>query len=201
MIPVSAEFIISSPDFSRCPSPDYPEYAFVGRSNVGKSSLINMVTGQKMLAKTSSTPGKTQLINHFLIDGHWYLVDLPGYGYARVGRKTKENWKLILQDYLLKRTNLMSVFLLIDCRLSLQDNDRTVINWFGENQVHFNLVFTKTDKLTSNQLASNMASFKNELLHDWEELPGMIVTSAKTGAGREAILGFIHETNRLFKKP
>jgi GTP-binding protein len=160
-----------------------------------------MVTGQKMLAKTSSTPGKTQLINHFLIDGHWYLVDLPGYGYARVGRKTKENWKLILQDYLLKRTNLMSVFLLIDCRLSLQDNDRTVINWFGENQVHFNLVFTKTDKLTSNQLASNMASFKNELLHDWEELPGMIVTSAKTGAGREAILGFIHETNRLFKKP
>ncbi len=201
MIPVSAEFIISSPDFSRCPPPDYPEYAFVGRSNVGKSSLINMVTGQKMLAKTSSTPGKTQLINHFLIDGHWYLVDLPGYGYARVGRKTKENWKLILQDYLLKRTNLMSVFLLIDCRLSLQDNDRTVINWFGENQVHFNLVFTKTDKLTSNQLASNMASFKNELLHDWEELPGMIVTSAKTGAGREAILGFIHETNRLFKKP
>jgi GTP-binding protein len=199
MIPARAEFVTSSPDFSKCPPPDFPEYAFVGRSNVGKSSLINMVTGQKMLAKTSSTPGKTQLINHFLIDSQWYLVDLPGYGYARVGRKTKENWKKILQDYLLKRTNLMSVFLLIDSRLSLQDNDRMVINWFGENQVHFNLVFTKTDKLTNNQLASNIASFKNELLQDWEELPGMIITSASNGTGRDPILEFIRETNKLFK--
>jgi len=197
--PIVAQFITSSPDFSQCPKPVMAEYAFIGRSNVGKSSLINMITGQKMLAKTSSTPGKTQLINHFLINEEWYLVDLPGYGYARAAKAKRMQWEQVIEQYLLKRSNLMSTFLLIDSRLSLQDNDRKVINWFGEKQLHFTLVLTKTDKLTVNQLASNFEAVKKELLCDWEELPPFILSSAITGAGREEILSFIEKTNRLFQ--
>jgi len=199
--PISAVFIKSSPGFSKCPEPDLPEYAFIGRSNVGKSSLINMLTGKKMLAKISSTPGKTQLINHFLINDVWYLVDLPGYGYARAAKTKRQQWEKVIEQYLLKRTNLMSTFLLIDSRLSLQENDRKVINWFGKKQLHFTLVLTKTDKLTTNQLASNFEALKKELKNDWEELPVFILSSAAKGNGKEEILSFIEKTNRLFQNP
>jgi len=176
-----------------------PEYAFIGRSNVGKSSLINMITGQKMLAKTSSTPGKTQLINHFLINEEWYLVDLPGYGYARAAKAKRRQWELVIEQYLIKRSNLMSTFILIDSRLPLQDNDREVINWFGDKQLHFTLLLTKTDKLTTNQLASNFEAIKRELLKEWEVLPPFILTSANKGIGKDEILAFIAKTNRLFQ--
>jgi len=198
---IDARFIVSSPEFSKCPDPVLPEYAFIGRSNVGKSSLINMITNQKMLAKTSSTPGKTQLINHFLINDEWYLVDLPGYGYARAAKTKRHQWEKVIEQYLLKRPNLMSTFLLIDSRLTLQENDRKVINWFGKNQLHFILVLTKTDKLTTNQLASNFEALKKELLSDWEELPPIILSSAAKGLGREEVLAFIGITNRMFKSP
>lgn len=196
--PLNAQFIISSPDYGKCPPPEFPEYAFIGRSNVGKSSLINMITGQKMLAKTSSTPGKTQLINHFLINESWYLVDLPGYGYARTARSTRKKWETVIEQYLIKRTNLMSTFLLVDSRLDLQQNDREVISWFGEKQLHFTIVLTKTDKLSVNQLASNFEALKKALLSEWEELPPFILSSAVRGTGREEVLSFIESTNRLF---
>ena len=196
---LNARFIISSPDFSKCPAPVFPEYAFIGRSNVGKSSLINAITGQKMLAKTSSTPGKTQLINHFLINEAWYLVDLPGYGYARTAKTRKKMWGGMIEQYLLSRTNLMSTFLLIDSRLSLQDNDHEVINWFGDKQLHFTIVLTKTDKLTKNQLASNFEALKKSLMAEWVELPPIILSSSVKGIGREEILAFIEKTNFLFK--
>jgi GTP-binding protein len=196
---VQARFITSSPDFTVCPKPVMPEYAFIGRSNVGKSSLINMVTGQKMLAKTSSTPGKTQLINHFLINDSWYLVDLPGYGYARTAKTNRQKWEKVIEQYLLKRENLMSTFILIDSRLPLQANDRNVINWFGDKGLHFILIFTKTDKLTPNQLASGIETVKKELLTEWEEIPPYIITSSHYGKGRDEILKFIEETNLLFK--
>jgi GTP-binding protein len=198
-ISLKAEFITSSTDYSQCPKPLLPEYAFIGRSNVGKSSLINMLTDQKMLAKTSSTPGKTQLINHFLINSEWYLVDLPGYGYARAAKAKRKQWEQVIEQYLLKRPNLMSTFLLIDSRLSIQDSDRKVINWFGEKQLHFSLVLTKTDKLSINQLASNFGAYKRELLNEWEELPPFILSSARSNAGKGEILSFIEKTNKLFK--
>jgi GTP-binding protein len=198
-IPTQAIFITSSPDYSLCPKPVLPEYAFIGRSNVGKSSLINMITGQKMLAKTSSTPGKTQLINHFLIDENWYLVDLPGYGYARTAKTNRHKWEKVIEQYLLRRTSLMSTFILLDSRLPLQDNDRKVINWFGEKGLYFVLVLTKTDKLTHNQLASNLESIKRELLKEWEDLPPFILTSSQKGIGRDEILKLIGDTNRLFE--
>lgn len=197
--PIISRFITSSPDFSQCPKPVMPEYAFIGRSNVGKSSLINMITGQKMLAKTSSTPGKTQLINHFLINEEWYLVDLPGYGYARAPKTRRRQWELVIEQYLIKRSNLMSTFILIDSRLPLQDNDRTVINWFGDKQLHFTLVLTKTDKLTTNQLASNFEALKRELMKEWEVLPPFILSSANKGIGKDEILAFIAKANRLFQ--
>ncbi len=197
--PILSRFITSSPDFSQCPKPVMPEYAFIGRSNVGKSSLINMITGQKMLAKTSSTPGKTQLINHFLINEEWYLVDLPGYGYARAAKAKRRQWELVIEQYLIKRSNLMSTFILIDSRLPLQDNDREVINWFGDKQLHFTLILTKTDKLTTNQLASNFEAIKRELLKEWEVLPPFILSSANKGLGKDEILAFIAKTNRLFQ--
>jgi GTP-binding protein len=198
-ISLKAEFIISSPEYSQCPKPVFPEYAFIGRSNVGKSSLINMLTEQKMLAKTSSTPGKTQLINHFLINGEWYLVDLPGYGYARAAKAKRKQWEQVIEQYLLKRSNLMSTFLLVDSRLSLQESDRKVINWFGEKQLHFTVVLTKTDKLSTNQLASNFAAYKREILTEWEELPPFILSSAHSNLGKSEILSFIEKTNKLFK--
>jgi GTP-binding protein len=196
---LDARFITSSPDYGKCPPPEIPEYAFIGRSNVGKSSLINMITGQKMLAKTSSTPGKTQLINHFLINDSWYLVDLPGYGYARTARTKRKKWETVIEQYLIKRVSLMSTFILIDSRLPLQDNDHEVISWFGEKQLHFTIILTKTDKLTSNQLASNAEAIKKVLREEWEELPMFIISSANKGTGRDDILSFIENTNRLFK--
>jgi GTP-binding protein len=196
---IIARFIKSSPEFSNCPKPDFPEYAFIGRSNVGKSSLINMITGQKMLAKTSSTPGKTQLINHFLINDEWYLVDLPGYGYARSAKSKRKQWEKVIEQYLLRRPNLMSTFILVDSRLSMQEIDRKVIGWFGDKQLHFTIVLTKTDKLTINQLASNYESFKKELFNEWEELPQIIMSSAVKGLGKEEILSFIGKTNPLFQ--
>lgn len=195
---VSASFIISSAELSQCPKPDLPEYAFIGRSNVGKSSLINMLTGQKMLAKISTAPGKTRLINHFLINEQWYLVDLPGYGYAKVGHQTRKKWEKLIETYLLKRESLMSTFLLVDSRLPLQDNDRQVISWFGENQLPFVIVMTKTDKLSRVEADQNFGSFSRSLMEDWEELPRIILSSSKTREGREEILGYIDESNRLF---
>jgi GTP-binding protein len=197
---ILAEFIKSSPDFSRCPKPDRPEYAFIGRSNVGKSSLINMLTDLKSLAKISSTPGKTQLINHFLINEKWYLVDLPGYGYAKAAKTKRMQWEKVIEKYLLKRTNLMSTFILVDSRLSLQDSDRKVINWFGEKQLHFSIILTKTDKLTTNELASNFAAIKKEISQDWEELPPFILSSSKIGLGKDEILSFIEKANLLYEK-
>jgi GTP-binding protein len=175
-----------------------PEYAFLGRSNVGKSSLINMLTGSKMLAKTSSTPGKTRLINHFLINDEWYLVDLPGYGYAKVGRQTREKWHRTLEVYLLKRENLMTTFLLADSRLPLQDNDRQVINWFGEQRLPFVIIMTKTDKLSAVKLDQNYRSFIRSLSDEWEEIPRIILSSAQTRKGRDEIMQYISGTNRLF---
>ena len=195
---VSASFIISSAELSQCPKPDFPEYAFIGRSNVGKSSLINMLTGQKMLAKISTAPGKTRLINHFLINEQWYLVDLPGYGYAKVGHQTRKKWEKLIETYLLKRESLMSTFLLVDSRLPLQDNDRQVISWFGENQLPFVIVMTKADKLSRVEADQNFRSFSKSLMEDWEELPRIILSSSKTREGREEILGYIDESNRLF---
>lgn len=197
---VTAKFITSSAELSQCPEPLLPEYAFIGRSNVGKSSLINMITGQKTLAKTSSTPGKTQLINHFLVDDQWYLVDLPGYGYARTGRKKRKKWEALIEQYLIKRKNLISTFILVDSRLPMQESDRQVINWFGENQLHFILVMTKADKLSSRQRALNLEDYQKEIMTDWEELPPMIVSSAKTGSGKKEIFTFIEETNKLFAR-
>jgi len=158
-----------------------------------------MLTDQKMLAKTSSTPGKTQLINHFLINGEWYLVDLPGYGYARAAKAKRKQWELVIEQYLLKRSNLISTFLLVDSRLSLQESDRKVINWFGEKQLHFTVVLTKTDKLTSNQLASNFGAYKRAILTEWEELPPFILSSARSNIGKVEILSFIEKANKLFK--
>jgi GTP-binding protein len=198
---INAQFITSSPDFGKCPPPVLPEYAFIGRSNVGKSSLINMITGKRSLAKTSSTPGKTKLINHFLVDEAWYLVDLPGYGYAKAAKKQRFQWEKVIEQYLLQRPNLMATFILIDSRLPLQDNDRVVINWFGKNSLAFNLVLTKTDKLTVNQLASNQEAIKRALMEEWEELPLFIRSSAQKMTGRDEILAFINETNPLFQKP
>jgi GTP-binding protein len=158
-----------------------------------------MLTGKKMLAKTSSTPGKTQLINHFLINETWYLVDLPGYGYARTAKTNRHKWEKVIEQYLLRRPNLMSTFILIDARLPLQVNDRKVINWFGDKGLHFVLILTKTDKLTHNQLDSNLAAIKSELLKEWDDFPPYILTSSQTSLGKTELLKFIEESNRLFE--
>jgi GTP-binding protein len=198
-IPLNASFVTSSADFRQCPEPVFPEYAFIGRSNVGKSSLINMITGKKALAKISSTPGKTRLINHFLINDEWFLADLPGYGYARVGQREREKWAKLIEDYLLGRTNLMSAFILVDARLPMQESDRNALHWFGQQEIHFTLVFTKTDKLSAQQLAENVAKYQAELLNFWEDLPPVILSSSKTGLGRDEIIRFIVSTNRYFQ--
>ncbi|HPE85711.1 MAG: YihA family ribosome biogenesis GTP-binding protein [Bacteroidia bacterium] len=194
----SATFICSSPDLQRCPPPDLPEYAFIGRSNVGKSSLINMITDRKGLAKISGKPGKTRLINHFLMNETWYLVDLPGYGFAKLSKSVAEKWDKMIRDYLTRRKNLLSVFLLIDARLEMQNNDREFMEWLAVNEIPFLLLFTKTDKLGVNQLSSNMASYKRTLLKSWETLPPCILSSSVTKKGKEEILDYIEKTNPLF---
>jgi GTP-binding protein len=195
MVIRSAVFTKSSQKLEECPAPNLPEYAFIGRSNVGKSSLINMLMGMKALAKVSGTPGKTQLINHFTINEEWYIVDLPGYGYAKVSKNKREVFSEMITRYTLNRDNLHCLFVLIDSRIEPQAIDLTFINWLGINQVPFSLVFTKTDKVSSNELSSIIAQFNKELLKQWEELPKLFTCSAVTRIGRTEILNFIGEVN------
>lgn len=196
MIIKSAEFVISNTDVNKCPASQLPEYAFIGRSNVGKSSLINMLTQHKGLALTSQKPGKTQLINHFLINKEWHLVDLPGYGFARVGQANRERLKSIIEDYILERPQLTSLFILLDCRHEPQKIDLEFIEWAGEHGVPFSLVFTKVDKLSKGRLASNLELYRERLLEIWEELPPTFVTSSETRQGREELLAYIDQINK-----
>lgn len=192
----SAEFIISNTDINKCPQHDKPEYAFIGRSNVGKSSLINMLTGRKGLAMTSATPGKTLLINHFLINNNWYLVDLPGYGYAKRGHKQQEELKRIINSYILERPQLTSLFVLIDSRLEPQKIDLEFINWLGENAIPFGIIFTKADKLGRGKLSENVKKFLDTLKEQWEELPPHFITSSLDRSGRDDVLGYISTINK-----
>ncbi|MBQ3751310.1 MAG: YihA family ribosome biogenesis GTP-binding protein [Bacteroidales bacterium] len=195
MIVKSAEYAQSVTDWKKCPSPTLPEYAFIGRSNVGKSSLINMLVRNNKLAKTSSKPGKTQTINHFLINKDWYLVDLPGYGYASISKAMREKWQKMINDYLVCRENLQLVFVLVDSRLEPQKIDIDFINGLGESGVPFSIIFTKTDKLSASKVQGNVQRFKNKLMETWEELPFMLLTSSETGKGRDEVLQYIEEIN------
>lgn len=193
----TAEFIISNSDVKKCPKDNLPEYAFIGRSNVGKSSLINMLTNNKNLAKTSARPGKTQLINHFKINSNWYLVDLPGYGYAKVSKTTKEKFQKFITEYFEKREQLVCAFVLIDIRHEAQKIDLEFINYLGEAQVPFCIVFTKADKITEKKAKENIAAYREKLLAgDWEEMPKYFVTSSSKSVGREALLEYIGEINK-----
>ena len=186
-----AEFIISNTDYQKCPAPDKPEFAFIGRSNVGKSSLINMMTARKGLAKTSGSPGKTQLINHFLIDESLYLVDLPGYGYAKTSKKNRSAWELMIQDYLLNRENLQIVFVLIDSRLEPQRIDIEFTQWLGESGVPLALVFTKADKQSMNKSQQSIAKFKKVMKQTWADLPMIFLSSSETGLGKAELSEYI----------
>jgi GTP-binding protein len=196
MHPIKAEFVKSASTIINCPPPNHPEYAFIGRSNVGKSSLINMITGQKRLAKTSSTPGKTQLINHFLIEDRWFLVDLPGYGFAKVPLKEKAKWEKMTWDYLEQRENLLYVFVLIDSRISPQLIDLEFIHKLGERSIPFKLVFTKWDKVKPLKGQKNVTDFKMALAERWEILPEHYISSAEKGLGRIELLQLIDEINQ-----
>lgn len=193
----SAKFEISNSDVAKCPATKLPEYAFIGRSNVGKSSLINMLTGRKGLAKTSATPGKTTLINHFLVNDSWYIVDLPGYGYARRSKEDRGKLEKIINDYILERPQMTSLFVLIDSRHEPQKIDLEFFEWLGENEVPFAIVFTKADKLGRERLRQNIEDYKTKLLEQWEELPPIFITSSETGQGREELLDYIEELNRI----
>lgn len=193
----SAEFVISNSDVRKCPQDGRPEYAFIGRSNVGKSSLINMLTGRRKLAMTSATPGKTLLINHFIINNEWYLVDLPGYGYAKRSKSQNEKLQEIISSYILGREQMTLLFVLIDCRHEPQKIDLEFINWLGENGVPFSIIFTKADKLTKTALASNVAAYKKRLLEEWEELPPVFITSSESAVGRDEVLQYISEINGM----
>ena len=195
----SSVYVVSSPDHTRCPSPDRPEYAFIGRSNVGKSSLINMITGNEKLAKTSGTPGKTQLINHFSINDEWYIVDLPGYGFAKVSQSQRKKWEKMIEDYLRKRENLVNVFVLIDSRHSPQKLDLEFVNKLREWQVPFTLVFTKADKENQRIVAANVRDFLEKMRLTWQFLPQHFVSSAVKRMGRDKILGVIAEMNKEFE--
>src|ERR1700744_171211 len=201
MIVKSAEFICSNTQISKLPPPVKPEYAFIGRSNVGKSSLINMLVNKKGLAKTSQTPGKTQLINHFLINDWWYIVDLPGYGYARVSKSKKSDWDKFIRTYLDKRESLQCVMVLIDSRLEPQKIDLEFCNWLGEKGLSFVIVFTKADKQSSLKTDQNVAKFRKALLATFEEVPQHFVTSSETQTGRDDILNFIDQVNQHFTIP
>ena len=194
-----AKFICSSSKVTQCPETKMPEYAFIGRSNVGKSSLINMLTGQKVLAKVSAQPGKTKLINHFLINNEWYLVDLPGYGYARTSKKERSAFSIIIGDYIAKRENLTLLFVLVDSRLEPQKIDLEFINKLGEYEVPFAIIFTKIDKLTNRDWDINIDRYKKTLLEYWEELPPIFLTSAEKGTGKEELLSFIGTINKQLK--
>jgi len=198
MIIQYADFIMSNTDVRLCPKPDKPEYAFIGRSNVGKSSLINMITGRRKLAKISGTPGKTITINHFVINIAWYLVDLPGYGFAKRSKLEREKWEKMIRNYLLRRENLVCVFVLIDIRHEPQKNDLEFMEWLALSEIPFTLVFTKADKLKPMQLTNNEEAYRLKLLEEWEELPPIVVTSAEKGVGREALLDYIESLNTLY---
>jgi GTP-binding protein len=195
MMITNAEFVISSPDVAMCPQSTLPEYAFIGRSNVGKSSLINMLCHNPKLAKTSQKPGKTLLINHFLINGQWHLVDLPGYGFAQTGLKQREQLRRMIERYCLLREQLVSLFVLVDCRLAPQKIDLEFMQWLGENEVPFAIVFTKADKVGKGRLSENVAVYKQTLLQTWEELPPVFVTSAEKGDGGEELINYIESVN------
>jgi GTP-binding protein len=187
----TAEFVISNTDYKLCPKDEIPEFAFIGRSNVGKSSLINMLVGNKNLAKTSGRPGKTQLINHFIINKQWFLVDLPGYGYAKASKVQRDKWERFIADYLTNRKQLTNIFVLLDSRLDPQKIDLEFMNWCGEKQLPFSMVFTKIDKLSSSALSKNLAKYKREMLKYWAELPPVFTTSSESAFGKEKILNYI----------
>ena len=197
MIVNTARFEISNTDVNKCPDSSKHEYAFIGRSNVGKSSLINMLTGKKNLAMTSSTPGKTMLINHFLVNDSWYIVDLPGYGYAQRSKTDRERLEKIIKSYILRRSQMTNLFLLIDSRHKPQKIDLEFMEFLGENGIPFSIVFTKTDKLSKKAAEDNIAAYCKALLEQWEELPPVFVTSSETGKGREEPLAYIAELNQL----
>lgn len=197
----TSEFIVSNTSVDQCPEPDLPEYALIGRSNVGKSSLINKITGQKHLAKVSVTPGKTQLINHFLINKDrdpWYMVDLPGYGFAKVPVKEKERWLRFIRQYLKERENLMCVLVLLDARHNAQKVDLDFMRWLGENGIPFVMVFTKLDKLKPGEWPMKFKAYERKMLEEWNALPQVFATSSETGAGRQELLDWVQATNRLF---
>ena len=196
-----AEFSLSAPVVSMCPKDTKPEYAFIGRSNVGKSSLINMLTNNRKLAKTSSTPGKTLLINHFIINKEWYLVDLPGYGYAKRSKKEVDRLDQMIRGYILQREQLVNVFVLVDIRLEPQKIDLEFIEWLGLSSVPFSIVFTKADKLTPNKARQAVEAYRNTLAQTWEELPPMFVTSAEKKEGRDALLDYIDQIDKSVQSP
>lgn len=196
----SAEFFISNTDVNKCPKTGFPEYAFIGRSNVGKSSLINMLTGNKKLAMTSSTPGKTLLINHFLINKQWYLVDLPGYGYANRSKKGVADIQRVIGSYLENRMEMTCLFVLIDSRLEPQKIDVNFMNWLGENQVPFVIIFTKADKQSKSRTESKIRGYLEKLKEQWEELPPYFITSSLSGAGRDDVLSYIESINTSLNK-
>ena len=196
----SAEFVISNSDVTKCPKEKLIEYAFIGRSNVGKSSLINMLMQRKSLAKTSGKPGKTQLINHFLINKNWFLVDLPGYGYARVSKSSKKKFQKFITQYFSKRQQLALAFVLIDCRHKPQKIDLEFMQWMGENQVPFSIIFTKQDKMKPNALIKNIEDYKLKMLESWEEMPNYFITSSSNGTGRDKVLNYMSEINSLVSK-
>ena len=191
-----ATFVVSNSDYRKCPDTGLPEYAFIGRSNVGKSSLINMLTSSKNLAKTSEKPGKTQLINHFLINDEWYLVDLPGYGYARTSKTSREKWQKMIEDYMLKREALVNVFVLVDSRIPPQKIDLEFINFLGTNGIPLNIIFTKIDKQKQREIAATVNGYKKALSETWEALPNMFLTSSVTRYGRDAVLDYIADINQ-----
>ncbi|MBQ6072200.1 MAG: YihA family ribosome biogenesis GTP-binding protein [Bacteroidales bacterium] len=201
MIIKSATFLQSVADWRQCPEAHLPEYAFIGRSNVGKSSLINMLVNNSKLAKTSSKPGKTQTVNHFLINKNWYLVDLPGYGYASISKAMRDKWQKMISGYLLYRENLQVVFVLVDSRIEPQTIDLDFIDNLGEQGIPFAIIFTKADKLSSGKIQSHVQRFKNRLLETWETLPPTFVSSAETKKGKEEILQYIEQINQQYNKP
>ncbi|MCZ6594795.1 MAG: ribosome biogenesis GTP-binding protein YihA/YsxC [Bacteroidetes bacterium] len=192
----SAEFVISNSDVAKCPGNKLPEYAFIGRSNVGKSSLINMLMQRKNLAKTSGRPGKTQLINHFIINDNWYLVDLPGYGYARVSKSAKKVFQKFITQYFAKREQLVSAFVLIDCRHEPQNVDLDFMRWMGENQIPFSIIFTKADKLKPNAITRNIEAYQQKMLETWDEMPLYFITSSSKSLGRDEVLEYIDTINK-----
>ena len=198
MIIHSASFIKSSPSIRDCPAPTKPEFGFIGRSNVGKSSLINMITGWSKLAKTSVQPGKTRTINHFIVNESWYLVDLPGYGYAKVPVKLREKWVKATEEYILKRENLVSLFVLLDTRHKAQQSDLDFMEFLGLNNIPFARVFTKSDKLTITELKDSVENYNSEMMKNWESMPESFITSAVKGNGRDEILNYIEESMNNF---